>query len=314
MDKRKRNISIDAFRGFAIIGMVVVNYVAGISWIPAILKHAPDIGITIADFIAPFFIFAIGLNYKASFEKRMGEYGFAKTAGLFAARYLAIAGIGAIFAAGESITGEFSNWGVLQAIGMAGLVSILFIRLNKYIRLVIGLVILAAYQLLLDGFMVDTVLASSHGGLFGSVSWSAMLILSTFLADIYKQNKNKYTMLAGVILIIGILSAFLIPVSKNRVSSSYVLITLAVSAILFRGFDVLFKTEKSGAFLIWWGANPLLLYVLHDILLGFIVLPGISWWYQEASPYVVALQIILLLGVLTLIARKLYKRQMFIKL
>lgn len=46
--------SIDAFRGFAIIGMVIVNYIAGISWMPAFLKHAPDIGLTVADFIAPF--------------------------------------------------------------------------------------------------------------------------------------------------------------------------------------------------------------------------------------------------------------------
>lgn len=313
-EQSSRISSIDAFRGFAIIGMVIVNYIAGISWMPAFLKHAPDVGLTVADFIAPFFIFAIGLNYRASFDRRMEKDGFFKTAGHFAGRYLAIAGIGAIFAAGEPLAGESANWGVLQAIGMAGLVCLLFIRLNKYLRLIIGLAMLAVYQLILNTFMLGTVLSSSHGGLFGSVSWSAMLLLSTYLADEFRQNKNRYTVVSVLFLAAVVLAALVVPVSKNRVSASYVLITLAAGALLFRVFDLIFKTEKSGSFLIWWGANPLLLYVLHQILLGFIVLPGIPAWYQDAPVYIVTLQAIFLLGVLTFIARALYRRKVFIKL
>lgn len=309
-----RIVSVDAFRGFAIIGMVLINYIAGISRVPAFLKHAPDIGLTVADFIAPFFIFAIGLNYKPSFDRRMEKDGLSKTVGRFAGRYLAIAGIGAIFAAGEFLAGEYANWGVLQAIGMAGLVCMPFIRLNRYLRLIIGLALLAMYQLIFDAFMQGAVISSSHGGLFGSVSWSAMLALSTFLADEFKRNKNRYTVLSAAFLAAGIISALVFPISKNRVSASYVLITLAAGAILFRGFDLIFKTEKSGGFLVWWGANPLLLYVLHQILLGFIVLPGIPEWYQDASGFVIALQAVLLFGTLTLIAGVLHKRKIFIKL
>ncbi len=39
--------SIDAFRGFAIVTMVLANYLAGVEWIPAWLKHAPDVGLTV---------------------------------------------------------------------------------------------------------------------------------------------------------------------------------------------------------------------------------------------------------------------------
>lgn len=314
MNEHSRIISIDAFRGFAIIGMVIVNYAARISWVPAILKHAPDIGITVADFIAPFFIFAIGLTYRQSFERRVEGGGFAKAAGHFAGRYLAIAGIGAVITAGEPLAGEFVNWGVLQAIGMAGLVCILFIRLKTYVRLLTGLAMLIIYQLILDAFMLKTTLSSAHGGLFGSLSWSAMLILSTVLADVFRQSRKRYVILSVLFLAAGIASVMLYPVSKNRVSLSYVLITLAAGALLFWIFDIVIKTEKSGAFLIWWGANPLLLYILHQLLLGVILLPGVPSWYEQTPWPFAAAQIVIMLGVLTMTGRALYKRKVFIRL
>ena len=309
-----RSGSIDAFRGFAVIGMVLVNYAAQIKWIPAVFKHAPDIGLTVADFVAPFFIFAIGLTYRPSFERRMAQCGYAKAAGQFAARYLAIAGIGAIIAAGTPLTGETPNWGVLQAIGAAGLICILFIRLGVYARIAAGLVILMAYQLALDAWMLPATLASSHGGLFGSVSWAAMLLLSTALADMLRQSKKKALFFSLLFLAAGAALSLLFPVSKNRVSASYVLVTLAAGALLFLLFDGLFGRAKSGGLLAWWGANPLLLYVLHLLLLGLIVLPGISAWYPDVSMPVAALQTLLLLGILTLIARLLYKKAVFIRL
>ena len=55
--------SIDWFRGFAILTMVLANYMGGVALIPAWLKHAPDVGLTVIDLIAPFFIFAIGLTF-----------------------------------------------------------------------------------------------------------------------------------------------------------------------------------------------------------------------------------------------------------
>jgi predicted acyltransferase len=53
--------SIDEFRGLAIVVMVVVNYLADIETVPAFLKHAAGCGLTIADVVAPAFVFAIGV-------------------------------------------------------------------------------------------------------------------------------------------------------------------------------------------------------------------------------------------------------------
>ena len=41
--------SIDYFRGLSVILMVLVDYVGGIASVPGWLKHAPDIGLTVAD-------------------------------------------------------------------------------------------------------------------------------------------------------------------------------------------------------------------------------------------------------------------------
>ena len=180
--------SIDLFRGFAILAMVPANYMVGISIIPAWLKHAPDVGLTIIDLIAPFFFFAIGLTYGLSFHRRIERDGSLNTYTYFLTRYLAILGLGAIISASETAVGQNPSgidWGVLQAIGIAGLVTLLVIRLPTIQRWLIGAGILVVYQIILDHFLLDLTLRSPHGGLFGSLNWSALLILSTALADMF---------------------------------------------------------------------------------------------------------------------------------
>ena len=126
-----RSQAIDQFRGLAIVLMVLANYLAGIGWIPAWLKHAPDIGLTVTDLVASLFIFAIGLTYGSSFRRRLLREGANKTYQHFIIRWAALIGIGALFSAGEiAVVGEPSvNWGVLQAIGVAGMVTLPFLRL-----------------------------------------------------------------------------------------------------------------------------------------------------------------------------------------
>ncbi|MEL7571335.1 MAG: heparan-alpha-glucosaminide N-acetyltransferase domain-containing protein, partial [Eubacteriaceae bacterium] len=122
--------SIDVFRGLTIMIMVVVNYMSGIQCIPDSLKHAPDIGLTITDLVAPAFIFAIGLTFKLSFDRRSALFGIKKAYAHFFLRYLSIIGIGALFTSGAAIVDvqEASGaWGVLQAIGATGLVTLIFI-------------------------------------------------------------------------------------------------------------------------------------------------------------------------------------------
>ncbi|MBE3065438.1 MAG: DUF1624 domain-containing protein [Spirochaetes bacterium] len=70
-----RSEAVDKYRGLAIILMVIANHLADIASVPAGLKHAPDVGLTPIDLIAPFFIFAIGLTYGPSYRGRLSRDG-----------------------------------------------------------------------------------------------------------------------------------------------------------------------------------------------------------------------------------------------
>ncbi|MDR2688001.1 MAG: heparan-alpha-glucosaminide N-acetyltransferase domain-containing protein, partial [Oscillospiraceae bacterium] len=123
---KERNIAIDRFRGIAIILMVIVNDLLDVPGFPKLLTHPEDVGFTIADLVAPLFLFAIAATYRQSFLRR-AERGKGGAYAHFFSRYLAIIGLGTIFSAGGAVVEHGEAWGVLQAIGMAGLLTLLVI-------------------------------------------------------------------------------------------------------------------------------------------------------------------------------------------
>ena len=308
--------AIDQYRGIAIILMVIANYLFDVTTIPGWLKHAPDIGLTIIDLIAPFFIFAIGLTYGASYRSRMERDGFGRTWGHFLRRWLALIGIGAIISAGEVLVGKNASpisWGVLQAIGVAGIVTLLVIGVPPLWRALIGLGVLAAYQVLLDSSWLQTVLHSEHGGMEGALSWSAMLILSTVIADVWKRSRVSEAGVAwpsAVALAAGLLLSLVAPISKNRVSASYVLVSLGASGLLFAVvLLVVNRLRLSAGYLRWWGINPLLLYIMHYLLLALVVLPDAPWWHVQASIPLVIAQAAVIIAILSVAAWLLSRRK-----
>lgn len=319
--KPPRITSIDYFRGFAILLMVLANYLAGVTWIPTWLKHAPDIGLTVIDLIAPFFIFAIGLTYGLSISRRSQTDGWPKTIGRIIKRYLILIAIGLVLSAGEIWLGHNVSgiyWGVLQAIGAAGLLTLPVIRFPTWARFIVGFSLLAGYQVLLEQGWRTTVLAAPHGGLLGALSWTAMLMLATALADIFhRSSRGTAWLLSASILfaVFGLVVSIWFPISKNQVSPTYVLVSLGVSGILFSAFSFLFDHKGLRLpVLTDWGKNPIILYVLHLLLLGLMVLPGIPSWYAEAPTWLVVLQAVFLIVSLTLIARWLNSKNLIISL
>jgi len=296
--------AIDQFRGFAIICMVLINYGVGVQTFPTWLKHAPDVGLTFPDLGAPAFIFAIGLTYGLSFHRRVAKNGLPPTIAHFVRRYLAILGMGAIISAGEILLGRNTSgmaWGVLQAIGCAGLLTLTVIWLPAGIRLLIGFSLLAVYQILLNTYWLDSVLRSPHGGLQGALSWSALLIIATVFGDLFrdKARRKYFPVFSLVILLAGLFLALFVPVSKNRVSASYVLITLAASALIFSFF---YLANVRWNYFSAWGKNPILLYSLSFLLIGIFVLPDIPAWHSLAPIWLVCLQALVLVLIMGYVA------------
>ncbi len=68
---QQRLISLDAFRGMTIAGMVIVNNPGTWSTIYGPLKHAEWHGITPTDYIFPFFLFIVGVAIPIALQKRI---------------------------------------------------------------------------------------------------------------------------------------------------------------------------------------------------------------------------------------------------
>jgi len=314
-DAKQRLESIDEFRGFSILLMVLADYLAGPHIVPAWLKHAPDIGFTVIDIIAPMFIVAIGLTFGASFRARLARDGRRRTIEHFLARNLALIGLGALFTVLGNLSGvvvDRSDWGLLQAIGFAGLITLLFIAVPARLRWLVGLLLLVAYQFQLNNAWLVTVLSSTHGGLEGALSWGAMMVMATALGDLFHdalKGRRWFPSVSTGVLVLGLLLALLVPVSKHRVSASYVLITLGASSLVFWCFHMFDeRLGRSIPILREWGRNSLLLYVLHGVLLGVFVAPGIPGWYELAPVWLVMLQALFMVGTLSWIGWALDRR------
>jgi predicted acyltransferase len=315
-ESTQRIAVIDQFRGFAIILMVIFNYLSGIETIPDWLKHVPDIGMNFPDLGTPVFVFAIGLTYGLSYRRRVQENGLSAAVGHFLRRYLSFIGLGAIITAGQSLLGyktELLDWGVLQSIGLAGLITLAIISRSTWIRLGVGLGLLAIYQVLLERYWLGLVLGSQHGGLPGSLSWAAILILSTVLADIFHdQNLRKnFPWVSLALLLGGFALTILVPVSKNRLTASYDLITLGFSGL---AFSIFYLANFQLDFFSAWGRNPLLLYLLSFLVTGIFVLPDVPWWYVNAPLWLVGLQCLVLVLILSAVANYLEKRAVILSM
>jgi predicted acyltransferase len=313
-----RLAAIDQFRGFAIFLMVLADFLGDVERAPAWLKHAPDVGYTIIDLIAPMFIFAIGLTLGISFRRRLARDGAWRTYEHFITRNLALIGLGSLLTLGGNMSGIYKStvpWGLLQAIGAAGLLTLVVIRLPAGWRWAVGLGLLAFYQFMLERFWLDQVTTAVHNGPWGAFSWGALLILATALADLYHdedRGRRAYPWVALLVAVGGLALAFLTPVSKNRASASYVLLSLGLSALAFYGFHLLnTRLDVHSQVLTDWGMNPLILYLLHGVLIGVFFLPPVPGLYVEAPLWLAALEVAAVLGVLSLVARYLRIRGWF---
>jgi predicted acyltransferase len=72
--KADRIASLDQFRGYTVVGMMLVNYFGGYQVCPQVLKHTHDY-CSYADTIMPQFLFAVGFALRLTFGRRMQTQG-----------------------------------------------------------------------------------------------------------------------------------------------------------------------------------------------------------------------------------------------
>ncbi len=178
-------------------------------------------------------------------------------------------------------------WGVLQALAVAIALTLPTLLLPTGPRTLVGLTLLAGYQTLMVRYWLPAVLAAPHGGLPGSLGWTSLLILCSVCADLYLDPQRReviFPAAGAAALAAGLALSTVVPISKLRISASYVLVSLGTAVLLFWVFHLM--TER----LHWrldgfatWGKNPLVLYLVHYLFIGLLVLPPMPWWHAAGA-------------------------------
>jgi len=180
--------SIDQFRGYAIFGMMLVNFFGhyGTKWVDALsidgLKaplefifgeqlHHHNHFMTYADTIAPIFMFVVGIGLRISWLKKMEKYPPNIARKSLAGRYFMLVLIAFAIYSGWI-------WDALMSIGLAGLVGLLVVDKKWTVRIAFALGLLVAYQLIFSytSYGVWLLRLSSYGDGPNDLPWPLITI------------------------------------------------------------------------------------------------------------------------------------------
>jgi len=317
MSEFKRLISLDAFRGFTIAAMIMVNNPGSWSYVYPPLEHASWNGLTPTDLIFPFFIFIVGVSIALAYTKRL-KSGIDKGPMY---RKIVLRSL-KIFAVGIFLwlwpTFSFENIriaGVLQRIAIVFMVSaVLFLNTKWKTQAIVAAVLLIGYWL-----MMTLIPTPGYGkvmlepganlaawfdskflpGYMWQKTWDPEGLLSTLpaiatgitgmlaghliVSKMKTQRKVMYLFSVSFLaFVIGFMWSYIFPLNKNIWTSSFVLVTSGLAgmtlAVSIFVVDILGRTRFTKPGIIF-GSNAIAVYVLADVW----SIPFYRWQIAGAS-------------------------------
>jgi predicted acyltransferase len=273
--ERPRLVSLDVLRGLTVVGMILVNSMAGMKYgaeaeVHPLLLHAHWDGLMLADLVFPGFLMMVGVAIPLAMANAQGGHTgpiLARTARLFVLGFL----LSNLYWFADFSSGDWRLWGVLQRIGLVyGACALLFLACGPRVRLGILIAILLLYWPLtlapaLDGLpndiwarghnfvaSIDRVLlgAGNHNyvtgpegydpeGLLGTLPAIAHGLIGVAIGEyLLKRPAGSARTLAvagAVMLALGVAWGFVFPVIKDIWSSSFVLVTCGVTTLALAG-------------------------------------------------------------------------------
>jgi len=282
-----RLTSLDAFRGMTIVAMILVNTPGSWDHVYPQLLHAEWVGPTFTDLIFPFFLFIAGVAMWFSF----GRVGINDPT---ASAYKILRRVSLIF-----LVGLFISWfpfydlnldnlmfaGVLQRIAVSYLIAsaVCLILSPAQISVCTLLLLLAHWGLTgwsgaENPYEREVVLARGIDYLtFTSSISSATLIMIGYLVGKYidrsRYDPSMYIILTAFgigMMLLGAIWSAEFPIVKSVLwSSSYVAFTAGLAVITFAVCHFVVERLSITSWTIpflWFGVNPLFLYVLSILL------------------------------------------------
>jgi predicted acyltransferase len=302
--KSKRLLSLDAFRGYTVAAMIMVNFPGSWEHVFPPLHHSEWNGLTFTDLVAPFFMFIIGVSitlaYTSKIEDQTPKFPLVKKIIL---RALKILLVGLFLNAMPYFNfSEMRYTGTLPRIAFVFLFSaILFLFTNSRQQTIILIIILLSYWFIMCGIplpgegkvmlepgkniaaYIDSLYLP---GKMRQGTWDPEGYLSTLTATascifgmligklILKVEtpnlKVNYIFAIGIVSsIIGYFWGLVFPINEGIWTSSFVLITAGFACMLLALFyflaDILGHSNWTKLGVVF-GVNAITAYVLADIL------------------------------------------------
>lgn len=250
----KRLLSVDYFRGLAVLLMLIYDYVPFFTKnVPLLLQHGRTDMLLIGDLVAPFFLFIMGLSLAISIckqrEKGMSEKQIFLIA-LKRAVLLFMLGIIIDETRAPLLGGSFGmKWGVLETLGASYLVTYFIMRLKPWTRVTATAGLLSLHLGLLTYTpYANYIKTSAHGSPLSILSWATIAVFGMIAGEHLMKNRNGYEhylyWMGAALIIIGTVVGFIDPPRKELVSSSYALISSGASAIVLMLMYYLIETRK----------------------------------------------------------------------
>ncbi len=114
-----RLASLDQFRGYTVVGMLLVNYFGGYAVCPQVLRHTHDY-CSYADTIMPHFLFAVGFALRLTFGRRVQVEGVGPATARMVRRLLGLVLVSLVI---YHVGPRAANWQELTELGFWGAIS-----------------------------------------------------------------------------------------------------------------------------------------------------------------------------------------------
>ena len=314
MNSSRRLESLDVVRGITVAAMIMVNNGYRDSF--EMLRHADWNGLSVSDFVFPFFLFIMGVSIYLSFSK----FRFVFSGKVFLKiikRTILLLLIGLAINWLELIVkGNFLNfeelrfWAVLQRIALCYFfVSLIALTIPKRYILFLGFSLLILYGAIItlgNGYsqikeenilyLTDLKLFGANHlyhksavdpeGLVSTISSMANVLFGFYCGmkignpgNVASKSVSSFVF-GTVLIVLGFIVNFFMPANKHIWSPSFALITSGACALFIGTFLKWIDIDKGGGpaviFFKVFGVNALLLYISSELMAIIFGATGIS--------------------------------------
>lgn len=299
---KQRVQSVDFLRGLTIMVMILVNTPGDWSYVYRFLLHAPWDGLSLADFVFPFFIFIVGISISFVYKNKVAEFATYKKIMIRSLKLIALGLlIHAFVPYAPFLELEALRLpGVLQRIGLVFcVVSVLYLNCTKKQLLILTTLTLVGYWLWLvymplpDGRLPTLERAPNNWanyldyhvlkgyiwkpdydpeGLLSTLPSLVSAILGIFIGEIIiSKSSRKLFLLSAtgcILLLTGYVWSIFFPINKALWSSSFVLVTAGYGTLLLAVFYYFMDQKKKdfGSLVKYVGANAIFIYFTSSVV------------------------------------------------